>query len=107
MSVHYLLTTQRFIHETGILRRVNDRIELLDMDDITFEQGLLERLVGVGTIRIASQRSQPSGTRARRHRERQARGESVRQRPARRAPPPRAACRADLKEGGRGARTAI
>jgi hypothetical protein len=54
MSVHYLLTTQRFIHERGILRRVNDRIEALDMDDITFEQGLLERLMGVGTIRIMS-----------------------------------------------------
>ena len=54
MSVSYRLTTQRFIHELGILRRVNNRIELLDMDDITFEQGLLERLVGVGTIRIGS-----------------------------------------------------
>jgi len=54
MSVSYRLTTQRFIHELGLLRRVNNRIELLDMDDITFEQGLLERLVGVGTIRIGS-----------------------------------------------------
>jgi uncharacterized membrane protein YdbT with pleckstrin-like domain len=54
MSVHYLLTTQRFIHETGILRRVNNRIEVLDMDDITFEQSLFERLAGVGTIRIMS-----------------------------------------------------
>ena len=54
LSVRYLLTTQRFIHERGILRRVNDRVEVLDMDDITFEQGLLERLMGVGTIRIAS-----------------------------------------------------
>jgi hypothetical protein len=54
MSVHYLLTSQRFIHERGILRRVNDRIEVLDMDDITFEQSLWERMVGVGTLRIAS-----------------------------------------------------
>jgi membrane protein YdbS with pleckstrin-like domain len=60
MSVRYLLTTQRFIHERGILRRVTDRIEVLDMDDITFEQGLLERLMGVGTIRIvSSDRSNP------------------------------------------------
>jgi uncharacterized membrane protein YdbT with pleckstrin-like domain len=54
MSVRYSLSTQRFIHERGILRRVNDRIEVLDMDDITFEQSLWERLSGVGTIRIAS-----------------------------------------------------
>ena len=60
MSVRYVLTSQRFIHESGILRRVNDRIEVLDMDDIACEQGLLERLVGVGTIRIdSSDRSHP------------------------------------------------
>ena len=60
MSVRYLLTTQRFIHERGILRRINDRIEVLDMNDITVEQRLWERLSGVGTIRIASHdRSDP------------------------------------------------
>jgi membrane protein YdbS with pleckstrin-like domain len=60
MSVRYLLTSRRFIHESGILRRVTDRIEVLDMDDISIEQGLLERLVGVGTIRISSSdRSHP------------------------------------------------
>ena len=53
-NVRYRLTDQRFIHETGILRRVTDRIETIDMDDITFEKKLLERLVGVGTIRITS-----------------------------------------------------
>jgi membrane protein YdbS with pleckstrin-like domain len=60
MSVSYVLSNQRFIHEKGIIRHVNNRIELLDVDDISFEQGLLERLVGVGTIRIASHdRSDP------------------------------------------------
>jgi membrane protein YdbS with pleckstrin-like domain len=60
MSVRYLLTTQRFVHESGILRRVTDRIEVIDIDDITFEQGPLERLVGVGTIRVSSRdRSHP------------------------------------------------
>lgn len=60
LSVRYVLTSQRFIHERGLLRRVHDRIELLDVDDITFEQGLWERLVGVGTIRITSHdRSDP------------------------------------------------
>jgi hypothetical protein len=60
MSVRYVLSTLRFIHERGILRRVNDRIEVLDMDDITFEQSLWERMVGVGTIHILSHdRSDP------------------------------------------------
>jgi membrane protein YdbS with pleckstrin-like domain len=60
MSVRYLLTSRRFIHESGILRRETDRIEVLDMDDIKIEQTLLERLVGVGTVRIlSSDRSHP------------------------------------------------
>ncbi len=60
MSVRYVLSTQRFIHERGFLRRTNDRIELLDVDDITYEQTLWERLAGVGTLRIASHdRSDP------------------------------------------------
>lgn len=54
MNVSYRLTTQRFFHESGILRRVTDRIEVIDMDDITFEQGLIERFLGVGTIRVTS-----------------------------------------------------
>ncbi len=63
LSVRYVLTTQRFLHESGILRRVNDRIEVLDMDDISFEQGIVERLIGVGMIRIASSdRSHPDFT---------------------------------------------
>jgi len=60
LSVRYLLTNQRFIHELGILRRKIDRIEVIEMDDISFEQGVFERLVGVGTIRIiSSDRSHP------------------------------------------------
>lgn len=54
MSVHYRLTNQRFIHETGILRRVTNRIDLIDIDDITFEQGVIDRMVGVGIIRVSS-----------------------------------------------------
>jgi len=60
ISVRYFLTTQRFIHEEGLFRRVTDRIEIIDMDDIAFEQSLLERFEGVGTIRISSSdRSHP------------------------------------------------
>ena len=54
LSVHYRLTSQRFFHQAGILRRTTDRIEVIDMDDITFEQGLLDRFFGIGTIRITS-----------------------------------------------------
>jgi len=60
MSVHYRLTNHRFFHERGILRRVTDRIEVIDMDDITCEQGIVERMLGVGTVKItSSDRSHP------------------------------------------------
>jgi membrane protein YdbS with pleckstrin-like domain len=60
MEVHYQLTSQRFIHRSGVLRRSSDRIEVIDIDDVTYEQGLVERMVGVGTIKItSSDRSHP------------------------------------------------
>jgi hypothetical protein len=53
-SVKYRLTNQRFFHEKGILRRVVDRIEVIDMDDITYIQTILDRMLNVGTIRVTS-----------------------------------------------------
>ncbi|MEX2187189.1 MAG: PH domain-containing protein [Pirellulales bacterium] len=53
-SVRYRLTNQRFFHEKGILSRVTDRIEVIDMDDITYVQNVLDRMLGVGTIKITS-----------------------------------------------------
>jgi uncharacterized membrane protein YdbT with pleckstrin-like domain len=54
LSVKYRLTNHRLFHEQGILRRVTDRIEIIDIDDVTFEQGIVERMLGVGTIRVTS-----------------------------------------------------
>lgn len=54
LSVKYELTTQRFIHYSGILSRTTDRIEAIDMDDVSFRQNLFERMVGVGTVKILS-----------------------------------------------------
>lgn len=54
LSIRYRLTNQRFIHEKGIIRRVTDRIEVIDVNDVGFEQGFVERFFGVGTIRIDS-----------------------------------------------------
>jgi membrane protein YdbS with pleckstrin-like domain len=54
LNVRYELTDQRLIHRSGILRRHTDRIELIDVDDVSHEQGLIERLFNVGTILLAS-----------------------------------------------------
>jgi uncharacterized membrane protein YdbT with pleckstrin-like domain len=54
LSHEYQLTSQRFIHASGMLRRVTDRVEVIDIDDIQVTQGFVERFLGVGTIRILS-----------------------------------------------------
>ncbi len=54
LSLRYRLTTYRFFHERGLLSRVTDRIEVIDIDDVTIHQGLIERILGVGTILIQS-----------------------------------------------------
>lgn len=60
LGVHYKLTTQRFIHEKGILRRSTNRIEVIDIDDVSFEQGIIDRMLEVGRIQIiSSDRSSP------------------------------------------------
>lgn len=59
-TVKYELTTRRFVHESGLLKRFTDRIEVIDIDDVQFEQRLIERFIGVGTINISSSdRSHP------------------------------------------------
>lgn len=54
LGVRYRLTSQRFFHERGILRHVTDRIEVIDIDDVTCTQGPVERILGIGTIRLSS-----------------------------------------------------
>lgn len=54
LSTHYELTNQRFIHQAGILVRRTDRIEVIDIDDVSFTQGIIQRMLGVGTIKLTS-----------------------------------------------------
>lgn len=54
LSRHYFLSNQRFVHEQGLLWREIDRIEAIDIDDVSFVQGPIERMLGVGVIRILS-----------------------------------------------------
>ncbi|MFN3148554.1 PH domain-containing protein [Bremerella sp.] len=54
LGVAYELTSRRFIHEHGVIKRTTDRIEVIDIDDVTVEQGILDRMFNVGTIKITS-----------------------------------------------------
>jgi len=56
-GVYYELTSQRFIHSSGLLVRTTDRIDVIDIDDVAFTQGLVQRLLNVGTIQLTSQDS--------------------------------------------------
>jgi hypothetical protein len=54
LAVHYRLTRYRLFHERGIVSRVTDRLETIDIDDVIVKQTLLDRLVGTGTILVMS-----------------------------------------------------
>jgi membrane protein YdbS with pleckstrin-like domain len=53
-SLSYELTTEQLIHREGLLKRVTNRIETIDIDDVTHEQTLFERMLGIGSILVMS-----------------------------------------------------
>jgi membrane protein YdbS with pleckstrin-like domain len=60
IGIHYRLTNQRFFIERGIFSRVTDRIEVIDINDMKYEQNLFERMFDVGSIKLtASDHSVP------------------------------------------------
>jgi membrane protein YdbS with pleckstrin-like domain len=54
LSVRYRLTSYRLFHESGLLSRMTDRLEVIDIDDVRVHQGPIERVLGVGTVTIVS-----------------------------------------------------
>jgi membrane protein YdbS with pleckstrin-like domain len=54
MTVRYRLTTFRLFHESGLLSRKRDRIEVIDINDVTLRQGIVERMFNTGTVHIES-----------------------------------------------------
>jgi membrane protein YdbS with pleckstrin-like domain len=60
LTVRYRLTTYRFFHDTGLLARIGNRIQVIDINDVVVQQGPIERMLGLGTIVIeASDKSNP------------------------------------------------
>jgi len=53
-SIRYELTSRLFIHQTGILVRRTDRIEVVVIDDVIVFQGIVQSMLGVGTIQLTS-----------------------------------------------------
>jgi membrane protein YdbS with pleckstrin-like domain len=52
LTVRYRLTSYRFFHDTGLLTRMANRVEVIDIDDVTVRQGIVERMFNTGTIHI-------------------------------------------------------
>ena len=51
---NYRLSNQRLLVESGVFSRTINEIDLRTVDDITFHQRFLERMLGVGRIGIVS-----------------------------------------------------
>lgn len=50
----FVVTTERIIHREGIFVRRHHVLELIRVDDVTFEQGPIDSLIGCGSIFIDS-----------------------------------------------------
>jgi uncharacterized membrane protein YdbT with pleckstrin-like domain len=50
----YTLTNERLATRRGTLRRSGRDIPLTRINDVAFEQGILDRLVGAGTLRVSA-----------------------------------------------------
>lgn len=53
-SVKYRLTTQRLFVTRGLISRKVDEVELFRVKDVTLAQGVLERMLGIGTVTVLS-----------------------------------------------------
>jgi membrane protein YdbS with pleckstrin-like domain len=50
----YALTTERLATRTGVVRRSGRDIPLSRINDVAFEQGILDRVVGAGTLAVSA-----------------------------------------------------
>jgi uncharacterized membrane protein YdbT with pleckstrin-like domain len=50
----YTLTNERLATRTGILRRSGRDIPLTRINDVAFEQGIVDRMFGAGTLKVSA-----------------------------------------------------
>ena len=53
-STEYRLTTQRFFFEKGLISKHLNELELFRVKDITVKQGVIQRMLGFGSVTILS-----------------------------------------------------
>ena len=53
-STEYRLTTQRFFLKKGLIAKHLDELELFRVKDVTVDQGIIQRMLGFGSVTILS-----------------------------------------------------
>lgn len=53
-STRYRLTTQRLFAQTGLIAKNLEEVELFRVKDVTLSQGVLDRMLGTGTVKVLS-----------------------------------------------------
>jgi len=53
-SLRYRLTTERLFIQRGLIARHVDEVELFRIKDVAYDQGILQRLTGTGTVTVLS-----------------------------------------------------
>jgi len=54
LGTRYRLTTQRLFIERGMVSRMTDQTELLRVDDVRVRQGVIDRVLNIGSVEIIS-----------------------------------------------------
>jgi len=52
LGIRYRLTTQRLLRDTGIISKRGDHLLVVNIDDVTVQQTLFDRVFGLGTIEL-------------------------------------------------------
>ena len=53
-STRYRLTSQRLFAQTGLIAKNLEEVELFRVKDVTLSQGMLDRMLGTGTVTVLS-----------------------------------------------------
>ena len=58
-TTHFVVTDQRVMFRTGVFKRTGIDIPLLRINSVRFEHGMIDRMVGTGTLIIESASDDP------------------------------------------------
>jgi uncharacterized membrane protein YdbT with pleckstrin-like domain len=54
LTSHFVVTSDRIIHRRGFIAKYSMEVPLEAINDVRFEQGILDRIIGAGTLIIQS-----------------------------------------------------